>query len=54
MKELSHSANRFSCLELLCCQTRDSRKAKMPAEIKAKIVKGGDDTVKEFVATVLT
>jgi len=36
----------------LCFQTKDKREAKA-AEIKAKIVNGGDDTVEEFVVTVL-
>jgi hypothetical protein len=52
MKERSHSANRFLCVEL-CFQTRNSRKAKIAAEIKVKNVSGRDDTLEEFVATVL-
>jgi hypothetical protein len=33
---------------------RTSRKAKMAAEIKVKNASGGDDTLEDFVATVLT
>jgi hypothetical protein len=54
MKELSHLSNRFLKVELLCFQTRNSRKAKIMAKIKVKNVSGRDDTVEEFVTTVLT
>jgi hypothetical protein len=32
----------------------NNKRAKMAAEIKAKNVSGGDDTVEEFVVTALT
>jgi len=38
----------------LCFQTRTKRREKLAAEIKTKNVNGGDDTVEEFVVTVLT
>jgi hypothetical protein len=38
----------------LCLQTRNNRRAKMAAKIKTKNVSAGDDTVEEFVVTVLT
>jgi len=38
----------------LCFQTRNNRTTKIAAEIKVKNVNGGDDTVEEFVVTVLT
>jgi hypothetical protein len=37
----------------LCLQARNSSRAKIAPEIKANNVSGGDDTVEEFVVTVL-
>jgi len=37
----------------LCFQTRNKRRTKLAAEIKTKNVSGVDDTVEEFVDTVL-
>jgi hypothetical protein len=38
----------------LCLQTRNNRRAKMAADIKAKNVNAGDNTDEEFVVTALT
>jgi hypothetical protein len=37
----------------LCFQTRNKSSAKLAADINAKSVSGTDDTVEEFVVTVL-
>ncbi len=38
----------------MCFQTKDNRRTKTAAKIKAKSVKGADDTVVALVVTVLT